>query len=119
MRSMRLNRDVPQACSRVRQACSRVRQNAGESSHAWRFPRVLANAATGLRARVLAASGLAILLCLAAVGTLVAQQSLTSVARDVNRKLVKLFGAGGFKGLPSYGTGIIVSPKGYILTVNN
>jgi serine protease Do len=32
---------------------------------------------------------------------------------------VKLFGAGGFKGLPSYGTGILISPKGYILTANN
>jgi serine protease Do len=33
--------------------------------------------------------------------------------------MVKLFGAGGFKGLPSYGTGILVSPDGFILTVNN
>ena len=40
-------------------------------------------------------------------------------AAKVNPKLVKLFGAGGFKGLPSYGTGILISPKGYILTVNN
>jgi serine protease Do len=48
-----------------------------------------------------------------------AQQSFTSVATEVNKKLVKLFGAGGFKGLPSYGTGILVSPRGYILTVNN
>lgn len=57
--------------------------------------------------------------CLAAAGILPAQESFTTVTRDVNRKLVKLFGAGGFKGLPSYGTGILVSPKGYILTVNN
>ena len=28
------------------------------------------------------------------------------VAEQVNKKMVKLFGAGGFKGLPSYGTGI-------------
>ena len=48
-----------------------------------------------------------------------AQQPFTSVANDVNKKLVKLFGAGGFKGLPSYGTGILVSSNGYILTVNN
>ena len=47
------------------------------------------------------------------------QQPFTTVAGDVNKKMVKLFGAGGFKGLPSYGTGILVSPKGYILTVNN
>jgi S1-C subfamily serine protease len=51
--------------------------------------------------------------------TLQAQQSFTPVAAEVNKKMVKLFGAGGFKGLPSYGTGILVSPKGYILTVNN
>src|SRR3954464_3568376 len=48
-----------------------------------------------------------------------AQDSLTNVVQEVNRKLVKVFGAGGFKGLPSYGTGILVSPKGYVLTVNN
>jgi serine protease Do len=30
---------------------------------------------------------------------------------------VKLFGAGGFQGLPSYGTGVIVSPDGFVLTV--
>src|SRR5438128_676925 len=48
-----------------------------------------------------------------------AQQPLTTTAADVNKRLVKLFGAGGFKGLPSYGTGILVSEKGYILTANN
>ena len=48
-----------------------------------------------------------------------AQQPFTPVAVDVNKRLVKLFGAGGFKGLPSYGTGILVSEKGHILTCNN
>lgn len=48
-----------------------------------------------------------------------AQQPLTPVAADVNKKMVKVYGAGGFKGLPSYGTGVMVSPKGYILTINN
>jgi serine protease Do len=48
-----------------------------------------------------------------------AQPPATPVAKEVNKKLVKLFGAGGFKGLPSYGTGIAVSPNGFILTVNN
>src|SRR2546429_4404656 len=48
-----------------------------------------------------------------------AQQPLTTTAADVNKRLVKLFGAGGVKGLPSYGTGILVSEKGYILTANN
>ncbi len=41
------------------------------------------------------------------------------MAYEVNKKVVKLYGAGGFKGLPSYGTGILVAPKGYILTINN
>ncbi|MCI0639999.1 MAG: S1C family serine protease [Gemmataceae bacterium] len=48
-----------------------------------------------------------------------AQQSFTATANEVNKKMVKLFGAGGFKGLASYGTGIMVSPKGHILTCNN
>jgi S1-C subfamily serine protease len=39
------------------------------------------------------------------------------VANDVNAKMVKLFGSGGFKGLESYGSGMIVSPEGHILTV--
>ncbi len=48
-----------------------------------------------------------------------AQDPVTKVAVDVNKKLVKIFGTGGFKGLPSYGTGIMVSPQGHVLTVNN
>jgi S1-C subfamily serine protease len=58
-------------------------------------------------------------LVLGTVAGLQAQQSFTGAAADVNKKMVKLFGAGGFKGLPSYGTGILVSPKGHILTCNN
>jgi serine protease Do len=45
------------------------------------------------------------------------QESFADLARDVNKKLVKLFGAGGFQGLASYGTGVLISPDGYILTV--
>src|SRR6266571_4566039 len=56
---------------------------------------------------------------LLAVSLVHGQQPFTSVAAGVNKKMVKLFGAGGFKGLPSYGTGILVSAKGHILTVNN
>lgn len=43
----------------------------------------------------------------------------TQLAQEVNPKLVKLFGSGGFKGLPSYGTGVIISQDGYVLTVAN
>jgi len=61
--------------------------------------------------------------CLLVLGTLAsigrAQGSLTDTSVAVNKKMVKLFGIGGFKGLPSYGSGIVVSPKGHILTVNN
>jgi serine protease Do len=46
-----------------------------------------------------------------------AQDSYAAIADDVNRKVVKLFGAGGFQGLPSYGTGVLVSSDGYVLTV--
>ncbi len=47
-----------------------------------------------------------------------ADESLATVADEVNKKLVKLFGAGGFQGVASYGTGVLVSPDGYILTIN-
>ena len=69
--------------------------------------------------RLLARLVIAVVALAACVTQLSAQQPLTSVSRDVNKKLVKLYGAGGFKGLPSYGTGILVSPNGYILTVNS
>src|SRR5436190_2247978 len=38
------------------------------------------------------------------------------VVSEVNEKCVKLFGAGGFRGAESFGTGIIISPEGHILT---
>jgi serine protease Do len=59
------------------------------------------------------------LLLVAALSPLAAQESMYKVTTDVNQKMVKLFGIGGFKGLPSYGTGILVSRQGHILTVNN
>ena len=52
-------------------------------------------------------------------GTLHAQQSMHTATGNVNKRMVKLFGIGGFKGLPSYGTGVLASSKGHILTVNN
>jgi serine protease Do len=54
-----------------------------------------------------------------AVSLIAAQETFTDAAKDVNKKMVKLFGAGGIKGMPSYGTGLLVSADGYILTVNN
>src|SRR5206468_3101470 len=46
-------------------------------------------------------------------------ESFARVAEEVNKKLVKLYGAGGIKGLESYGTGVLISSDGYILTVNS
>jgi serine protease Do len=43
--------------------------------------------------------------------------SLAEVTEQVNRKMVKLFGSGGFQGLNAYGSGILISPDGYVLTV--
>jgi S1-C subfamily serine protease len=48
-----------------------------------------------------------------------AQDRFGKVVDQVNRKMVKVFGAGGFKGLASYGTGLIVSPNGYVLTADS
>jgi serine protease Do len=43
--------------------------------------------------------------------------SLAAVSEQVNQKMVKLFGSGGFRGIASYGTGVLVSPEGHVLTV--
>lgn len=45
-----------------------------------------------------------------------AQAPFGKTIDEVNGKMVKLFGAGGFRGVASYGTGVIVSPQGHILT---
>lgn len=45
--------------------------------------------------------------------------SLNEVVQKVNPKMVKIYGSGGFKGLPAYGTGVLISPNGYVLTVAN
>jgi serine protease Do len=36
---------------------------------------------------------------------------------DVNRKVVKVYGAGGFRGVNAYGSGVLISAEGHILTV--
>jgi serine protease Do len=58
------------------------------------------------------------LVCLAAPARC-AEQSFADVVQGVNKKMVKLFGSGGYRGLVSYGTGILVSSDGYILTVSS
>src|SRR5262245_15781950 len=52
-------------------------------------------------------------------GPVLGQQSFTETAQEVNKRVVKVYGSGGYRGLPAYGTGILISNKGHILTVAN
>ncbi len=45
-----------------------------------------------------------------------ATDSLASVARDVQPKMVKIYGSGGLRGLEAYQSGMLVSPDGDVLT---
>jgi S1-C subfamily serine protease len=45
-----------------------------------------------------------------------AASSLHDTIRDAQRKVVKIYGAGGFQGLEGYQTGILVSTEGHVLT---
>jgi serine protease Do len=58
---------------------------------------------------------LAALLAFAA-GPAAAADPFHKVADEVNQKVVKLFGAGGFGGVANYGTGVLISADGHILT---
>jgi S1-C subfamily serine protease len=42
--------------------------------------------------------------------------TLQSTIRQVQRKIVKIYGAGGLRGLEAYQSGILISPEGHILT---
>ncbi len=46
-----------------------------------------------------------------------AQIPYRQVQEEVNARMVKLFGSGGVRGVEGYGTGIVVSPQGHILTL--
>src|SRR5689334_21074787 len=63
---------------------------------------------------------LCVSLCLAiasAAPTIVpAQTSVAEVAQDVQPKVVKIFGAGGLRGLEAYQSGFLISGEGHILT---
>lgn len=58
-----------------------------------------------------------VLICLLNAGVVWADASFAVVAKDVNRKMVKVYGAGGFRGVNAYCTGVLISPDGFILTV--
>jgi serine protease Do len=69
------------------------------------------------RIQTLHCSGVAIAGLLFA-GSAFAQEQFGGAVEQVNKKMVKLYGrGGGFKGLAHYGTGVMVSPDGYFLTV--
>ncbi len=44
------------------------------------------------------------------------QDSIASWSRDAQRRVVKIYGAGGLKGLEAYQSGFLVSPDGHIAT---
>lgn len=46
-----------------------------------------------------------------------AADPFADVCEQVNSKMVKIFGAGGFTRLNNYGTGVVISPDGHVLTV--
>jgi serine protease Do len=48
-----------------------------------------------------------------------AQSPFHDVGRQANQKLVKVYGSGGFRGLVDYGTGIVISADGFVLTAAN
>src|SRR5262245_8795582 len=52
-----------------------------------------------------------------APGRAAASDPFNELAEKTNKKLVKLFGAAGFSRLNNFGTGIIISKDGYVLTV--
>ena len=52
-------------------------------------------------------------LSMAAAAAETPRQTIT----DAARKVVKIYGAGGLRGLESYQTGLLVSPQGHVLTV--
>jgi S1-C subfamily serine protease len=58
--------------------------------------------------------------CIALIGSSNSNAaSLHDTIRDAQRKVVKIYGAGGIKGLEAYQTGILISPEGHVLTVQS
>jgi serine protease Do len=46
-----------------------------------------------------------------------ADDSFAPVTEQVNKRLVKIYGSGGYRGVPAYGSGVIISPDGHVLTI--
>lgn len=70
-----------------------------------------------LRARFLGALCGLLLVMLATCGNSVGQESQADVAEQTEPKTVKIYGAGGLRGLEAYQSGLLISGEGHILTV--
>ncbi|HVW37927.1 MAG TPA: serine protease, partial [Pirellulales bacterium] len=66
--------------------------------------------------RIGAAALAAIAVCSIAWKDVNASPSFAAVIRGVQPKIVKIYGAGGFRGLEPYQSGFLVSPAGHVLT---
>jgi serine protease Do len=72
-----------------------------------------------MRARTLASTGCACLLLLAPLAHGQSDEShppAVGVAAKVFPTVVKVYGAGGFTGIPGYGAGVVVDERGFVLT---
>jgi S1-C subfamily serine protease len=67
--------------------------------------------------RIAAAALTAIAICSVTCRDAEASPSFASVIRGVQPKIVKIYGAGGFRGLEPYQSGFLISPEGHVLTV--
>jgi len=67
--------------------------------------------------------GVGLVLASLAVPSLLAaapnEGNFVQVVRQVQPKVVKIFGAGGLRGLEAYQSGILIEPSGYVLTVSS
>jgi serine protease Do len=72
-----------------------------------------------IRRACLAALAIAAVNIFAAPAFAIAEGSLAGVIRDVQGKIVKIYGAGGFRGLEPYQSGFLISADGHILTAHS
>jgi len=71
---------------------------------------------TIVRQALVMSLGLIVFLGLSPLGSAFAESSLAEIMDEVHPKIVKIYGAGGLRGLESYQSGSFISPEGHILT---